>query len=413
MVSLDAAAAAPAAGTRKRLDHIDAMRPIKQAAVISTHTLIFFAPLATSTAVVGLIMVTRFSREAFLFVSACMLAFSYRDTAKVALGHYFKRRFLSIGVPYLAWTVIYFFFTSLTNLKGVPYYSLHGSRVFSWAGYHYFVHLLLTGYYHLYYLLVIGEFYVLFPLLMRFIRRYPQWHVRMMVVALIWQVAFGVMVSSRYFGFSISGFLQTRLITSYAVYIVGGIIVALHLDDVHQWICDKAKWIVTLTLVSALGAEVLSYMGRHSYVPPYLRTGGYVYSPAILPYNIGAILCVYLLGVFLVSPERRMRTRAIVKSGSDNSYGVYLSQMLWIPILLRVRGRIGIQIPWVIAAPLALVLVYFMGYFFTALITRTPLAKAVAGRSRQSWSSLAPKHYPAPEMLAGDASDGPLDVVQE
>jgi peptidoglycan/LPS O-acetylase OafA/YrhL len=154
-------------------------------------------------------------------------------------------------------------------------------------------------------------------------------------------------------------------------------------------------------------------MGRHSYVPPYLRTGGYVYSPAILPYNIGAILCVYLLGVFLVSPERRMRTRAIVKSGSDNSYGVYLSQMLWIPILLRVRGRIGIQIPWVIAAPLALVLVYFMGYFFTALITRTPLAKAVAGRSRQSWSSLAPKHYPAPEMLAGDASDGPLDVVQE
>ncbi|HEY1222796.1 MAG TPA: acyltransferase family protein, partial [Acidimicrobiales bacterium] len=109
--------AQPATGTRKRLDHIDAMRPVKQAAVISTHTLIFFAPLATSSAVVGLIMLTRFSRDAFLFVSACMLTYSYNNAKKVELGSYFKRRFVSVGVPYLAWTVIYFFYTSVTNTK--------------------------------------------------------------------------------------------------------------------------------------------------------------------------------------------------------------------------------------------------------------------------------------------------------
>jgi hypothetical protein len=51
---------APVEGTRKRLDHIDAMRPVKQAAVVSTHTLIFFAPLATNTTVIGLIMLTGF-----------------------------------------------------------------------------------------------------------------------------------------------------------------------------------------------------------------------------------------------------------------------------------------------------------------------------------------------------------------
>ena len=86
-------ATAPPSGTRKRLDHIDAMRPVKQAAVISTHALIFFAPLATSSAVVGLIMLTRFSRDAFLFVSACMLTYSYKDTEKIELVHYSKRRF--------------------------------------------------------------------------------------------------------------------------------------------------------------------------------------------------------------------------------------------------------------------------------------------------------------------------------
>jgi peptidoglycan/LPS O-acetylase OafA/YrhL len=411
--ALDDVAASPVAGTRKRLDHIDAMRPIKQAAVISTHALIFFAPLATSTAVVGLVMVTRFSREAFLFVSACMLAYSYKDTKKVALNHYVRRRFLSIGVPYLTWTVIYFLFISLTNIKGAPYSSANHGNLFTVSGFHLFVHLLLTGYYHLYYLLVIGEFYVLFPLLLKFIRRFSKWHAQIMVVAVVWQIVFGVMVSSNYFGFSITGYLQTRLITSYAVYIIGGVIVALHLDEVHQWICDKARWIVAFTLVSAFGAEVLSYLDRHSYVPPFLRTGGYVYSPTILPYNVGAILCVYLLGVFLVSPNRRQRTRAIVTSGSDNSYGVYLSQMLWIPILMWVRSHIGIQIPWLIAAPLALVLVYFMGYFFTGLITRTPLARAVAGRGQQTWHSLIPKKYGRAVLPEGDGGDGPMDLVSE
>ena len=126
--------AKPEPGTRKRLAHIDAMRPVKQAAVISTHTLVFFAPLATSSAVVGLIMLTRFSRDAFLFVSACMLTYSYVNTSTFKYGHYFKRRFMSVGLPYIAWTIIYFFYTSLTPVTHFPYYSLAKSKVFSLDG---------------------------------------------------------------------------------------------------------------------------------------------------------------------------------------------------------------------------------------------------------------------------------------
>jgi peptidoglycan/LPS O-acetylase OafA/YrhL len=402
----------PPAGTRKRLDHIDAMRPVKQAAVISTHALIFFAPLATSSTVVGLIMLTRFSRDAFLFVSACMLTYSYKDTQKIEMVHYTKRRFLSVGVPYLAWTVIYFFYTSLTNTRGFPYYSLHLSTVFSSTGLHYFVHILLTGYYHLYYLIVIMEFYLLFPLMMKFVRRFAKWHTQIMVFSLVWQIAFGILVSPHLFGFKISGVLQTRLIFSYAIYLIGGMIVALHLDPIHQWICEKARWIVALTILSAGVAEVFSYTSRFSTFPAYLKTGTNIFSPAILPFNFGAILCVYLLGVYLVAPARRPRTRAMVKSGSDNSYGVYLSQMLWIPFLVRVRNSFAWHLPWPVAAPLALVLVYFMGYFFTALMARTPVARAVTGRGRASWKSLRPKHYAsASEPL--EESVSPLDVAKE
>ena len=41
---------APSSGTRKRLDHIDAMRPVKQAGVVGTHTLLAFAPVAATVA---------------------------------------------------------------------------------------------------------------------------------------------------------------------------------------------------------------------------------------------------------------------------------------------------------------------------------------------------------------------------
>jgi hypothetical protein len=158
----------------------------------------------------------------------------------------------------------------------------------------------------------------------------------------------------------------------------------VHLDAIHQWICDRARWIYVFTVVSAIGAEELSYLGRYSWLPRYLRTGTDIYAPAILPFNIGAILCVYLLGVYLVAPQRSIRTRAAVRSGSDNSYGVYLSQMIWIPFLLRLRNASGIHWPWQIEAPLALVLVYFMGYFFTA----APRGVHCCQHARKRWPHL-------------------------
>jgi hypothetical protein len=118
------------------------------------------------------------------------------------------------------------------------------------------------------------------------------------------------------------------------------------------------------------------------------------------------------LGVYLVAPRRHLRTRAVVQSGSDNSYGVYLSQMLWIPFLLRARNSLGFHLPWPVAAPLALILVYFMGYVFTAIMARTPVARAVTGRSQVSWSSLRPRHYES-SPADHDTSVSPLDVVSE
>lgn len=401
----------PPAGTRRRLDHIDAMRPVKQAAVISTHTLLFFAPIGATLSVTGLIMLTRFSRDAFLFVSACMLTYSYRELAKFKLGKYFKRRFVSVGIPYLTWTVIYYFYTSANPLSTAPYYSFRGSGVFTNAGWHYFLHLLFTGYFHLYYLLVIMEFYLLFPLLLVLIRRLERWHAHIAAFAFLWQIGFGIVLNLHTFGFRLSGVMQTRLITSYPIYLIGGMIVALHLDAVHDWIVTRARTILALTFASAVVAEVLLYWAHHATLPNFLHTGSNVFSAAIVPYDVGAILCVYLLGVYLVSSKRSEVARAAVQSGSENSYGVYLSQMLWIPLLLRLRNHFNIHWPWPLAVLVALVLVYSMGFVFTAIVARTPLAKAVTGRSQATWASLRPFQRDDHTTRRGSADDGPLTLT--
>ena len=87
--------------------------------------------------------------------------------------------------------------------------------------------------------------------------------------------------------------------------------------------------------------------------------------------------------------------------------------MLWIPILLRLRNNFAPHLSWVITAPLALVIVYMVGFGFTALLARTPVARAVTGRGQMSWASLWPKSTHSEDSLRGDIGDGPLEVVKD
>ena len=163
--------ARPLRGTRKRLDHIDAMRPVKQAGVVSTHTLLFFAPVAAGLTVGASLQLLHVTREAFLFVSACMLAYSVRDLPGIDHRTFWRRRFALVAVPYLCWTVIYF-------LVGLP--SEHGTPR---ADTIHLLYLFGTGYYQLYYLLVLLEFYALFPLLLVLLRKTAGHHGLVLLVS--------------------------------------------------------------------------------------------------------------------------------------------------------------------------------------------------------------------------------------
>jgi peptidoglycan/LPS O-acetylase OafA/YrhL len=365
--------AQPLRGTRARLDHIDAMRPVKQVGVVSTHTLLFFAPLAAAVTAGAALQLLHVTREAFLFVSACMLTYSVRDLPGVDHRTFWRRRLGLVAVPYVCWSVIYFFLTIGSAPGTVGGDALH------------LLYLVGTGYYQLYYLLVLLEFYALFPLCLILVRRTRGHHGMLLAASGLVQV---VLVSTMHWGLTpawMQGYWATREVTSYQFYLIAGMVMALHLDEFHRWLCTHVWTIVTGTVAAAALAEAWYYLSA-DHVASWLGSSSDPFQPVVIPFNIGAIACIYLIGVALVDRRRSARTRRAVHSGSDNSYGVYLAQLLFITVLGWLGWRqLNDVVPWPVVSVLTVVIVFASCVALTELLARTPWSKLLTGRTRLPW----------------------------
>lgn len=413
---MSATAEAVPRGTRQRLEHVDAMRPIKQSAVISTHSLLFFSPLATSLWAQGMLTLTHFSRDAFLFVSACMLAYSYRDSTKIVMSHYWKRRFMAVGLVYLVWTLIYFPIAMAKPTNSFPYYRLSLGSMFSHAGWHSFYVNLFTGYYHLYFLVVLIEFYLIFPFIFGWIRRHPRSHLPIVLISLAWQLLYPDAVRRGWLGFELASKVETRLVISYPLYLLGGLVVAFHLEAFHDWIVRHWRGVLVAAVAAGAVPLAMNYWNAHHHdISVLVAPGTNPFAALTVPFNVGAIILVYLLGVYLVAPARSERTRAITRSGSEAAYGIYVSQMIWILWLHQMAVATGLlaRLPWVVTLVAAVVLVYFAGWLLSALCARTPWARGLVGRARVPWSTLWPRRQVAPAMAEADFGEGPLNLTDE
>jgi peptidoglycan/LPS O-acetylase OafA/YrhL len=90
--------------------------------------------------------------------------------------------------------------------------------------------------------------------------------------------------------------------------------------------------------------------------------------------------------VALVRPERSRRTKAAVRVGSDDSYGIYLAQMVFITALTWLGwGRLSSVIPWPLLCLATVGIVFACCIALTGLLARTPLAVPLTGRKQVPW----------------------------
>jgi peptidoglycan/LPS O-acetylase OafA/YrhL len=367
---------------RRRLDQVDAMRPIKQAGVVSTHSIIYFAPAAASVSSNAVLLLLHVSRDGFFFLSACMLTYAYAEMRLTGLRRFYWRRFVSVGIPYLCWNVIYF----LHGLPGSTYAS--PAAALAHLG-----RLIDTGYYQLYFLLVIMQFYLVFPLVLMLLRRTRGHHGLVLAVAVAAQVTISIMTHWNMLPTLMVRYAQQDALT-YLLYLIGGAVVAFHIEEVDAWVRRNAQLILALTLAAAIAAEAIYYLAWHG-VTTVLGSGSDPFQPSVIPFNVGAITCGYLAGVALVQPWRSRRTKALVRVGSDDSYGIYLSQMLFVVALTSLGwGRLNSVLPWPVVCLLTAVIIFACCIALTGLLARTPLAVPLTGRKQEPWSTLIPGHRP-------------------
>jgi peptidoglycan/LPS O-acetylase OafA/YrhL len=361
---------------RRRLDQVDAMRPVKQAGVVSTHSVLYFAPAAASVGSGAALLLLHVSREGFFFISACMLTYAYAELRvrdRPGLRRFYWRRIVSVVIPYLCWTVIYFFYL----LPTAHYPSLA-------AALHRLASMAETGYYQLYFLVVIMQFYLVFPLVLMLLRRTRGHHAHLIAAAAAAQVAIAIATHWHLLPALMQKYAQQDAL-SYLLYLLGGSVVAFHLDEVHAWVVRHARLIIALTAAAGLAAEGIYFLAQHG-VTTMLGSGNDPFQPSVIPFNIGAITCGYLAGVALVRPWRSRRTKAAVRVGSDDAYGIYLSQMLFITALTWLGwGKLSSTVPWPLLCLATVGIVFACGIALTALLARTPLAVPLTGRPQVPW----------------------------
>ena len=354
------------------------MRPMKQAGVISTHVLTYFVPAASSMSTGAVMLLTHFSREGFFFISACMLTYAYMDLGTGGLRRFYGRRLVAVTIPYLCWSVIYFLY-----LLPTAHYASAAAALENFAKE------IATGYYQLYFLLIIMQYYMVFPLLMMFLRRTRDHHGAFIVIAALGHALLMTLMHWTIVPVLRAGWI--REFTPYAFYLIAGSIAAFHLDAVNEWLVRRVRLVIALTVASALFAEAVYFLAQMG-VTTALGSGNDPFQPSVIPFDIGAIACLYLLGVALVKPGRSRRLRAAVRIGSDNSYGVYLSQMLFVNALIWAGwARLDSVVWWPLLCAATVVLVFLASVALTSLLARTPLAVPLTGRQRQPWAVRRPR----------------------
>jgi peptidoglycan/LPS O-acetylase OafA/YrhL len=389
---------------RRRLDQVDAMRPIKQAGVISTHSILFFAPAAATVGSNAALLLFHVSREGFFFISACMLTYAYiglslRDGT--GLRRFYWRRAVSVLIPYLCWTVIYFLYLLPTaHYRSVPSALAHLEGMAE------------IGYDQLYFLLVIMQFYLVFPLVLMLLRRTRGHHGLVIAMAAAAQVAITIgghwdllpTLMERY---------EQQDGLSYLLYLIGGSVVAFHLDEVHDWVCGHVRLIVALTAAAALAAEGIYFLALHG-VTTILGSGSDFLQPSVIPFNIGAIACGYLAGVALARPSRSRRAKAAVRVGVDDAFGIYLSQMVFITALIWLGwGRLSSVVPWPLLCAASVAIIFGCCIALTALLARTPLAVPLTGRQRVPWPSLRSRRRQGPAAQSPATDPEPITTDPE
>lgn len=354
-------------GRSVHLWQLDILRLLTFAAVILVHSVAFTEDPANPFAA-GVMMVLEFGREVFFALTGFVLVYSCLGRKKVRARSFWPKRFLSVGVPYLAWSVIYYAFTFVSGPHPPFAWSDLGLGLIEG-----------TTEYHLYFLLVSMQLYLVFPLLVRFVRATA--HRALLVLGVVgvlnaaWLGCLHWLIPSGWIGFFWTHGYE--LLPTYAIYVLAGCYAALHFDELLGLLRSHRRRL----LIGALGGLVLSevvYLVQTIWMAP--RDAADPLQPVMLLCAASVAVLLLLVGDAWSLGARR--GLGAIRRASEISFGVYLLH----PVVLTLVCNAGLgnpvrTMPAPVATALAVVAVTLGALAACLIVRRTPLALPLIGRA--------------------------------
>lgn len=361
------------------LGHIETYRVIACSAVVLQHSLLWTLTVG-NVAGWAFVMLLHFSRTAFFFLTAFLLTYA-QMTRPVGPVAFWRRRYVQLGVPYLAWTLGYWLYSVLA--KTSPTFSTGGLLL----------HDVTFGYYQLYVVVVLFQLYLVFPLLYRFLagRRH---HLAIMAAsaafalalafAIHWPASLGplgraVVGVERYWPWS-------RDLLTYQEQFVAGVLVALNYEAVHRAVLRWYRWILGAAAVAGIAAT-LWYLGA-VWSGSTVGFASSLYQPvAFLWFSavVAALECATWHWYRRASSRGGTTwSTSIAPRLAELTGGVFFCHVFFIDLMreaLRASGLLG-HLGWAGGVVVLFVLTASSSALFVALILRTPLRWVLGGPVR-------------------------------
>jgi peptidoglycan/LPS O-acetylase OafA/YrhL len=354
----------PSSTRPRHLWEIDLIRVLTFTAVVAVHA-ISATQRASNEVAQGFIMLLHFTREGFFAISGFVLVYSAIGKAIRPLS-FWRRRLPLVGIPYVAWSAIYYWLTLATSAHGSWSWSTFGTDL-----------LYGTAEYHLYFLVVTIQLYFVFPALVRFLRATARHAVAILLSVGVANLAWLGLLQ---YGHQ-HGWLYTHayeLLPTYAVYVLAGGYAALHREALQAYLATH-RWQLLAVAAGSLAVALGVYAAQLSWMAPTGASA--VTQPANLASCVAMILLLCVLGdrwVAAGTPGRKT-----IGLASEISFGVYLAH----PLILQFFLDHGLGLRHqVIPSPLATVAAIAGAIVGAAalalLVRRTPLALPLTGRPR-------------------------------
>ncbi|MFJ3382817.1 MULTISPECIES: acyltransferase [unclassified Curtobacterium] len=378
-----------ASGKPRHLYEVDVLRILTFACVLGVHTT-SHTMASDDVGLAGLLALLHFTRLVFFTLTAFVLVYSYSIRPK-PMSVFWPKRFLLVGVPYLAWSFVYVASAWLLD---------PGQRGDVPALVTTFATGVVTGTakYHLYFLLVTMQVYLLLPAIMWLVRKTRGHHVTVLVVSLVVQLV--VFTGYKYFPASdawLHGY-QKQFFFSYVFFIVSGAIAADHAERFLGFIRTHRRGIMWGFLGGALLTLAVFVVQMLAGQSPY--AAGTPLQP------IEAVWSTVVFVGFLASgawwADRRVagsRLAKVVDYASDRSFGIFLSHPLVIWLLLYGSSPLEALVPKPWLTLVTYLLVVVLAVAITEVFRWTPLSVPLTGRpslsSRKVRASRAAKRAAA------------------